>query len=163
MPGHPVPPQLVDRTREDVATIEKLIDEHDVIYLLMDSRESRWLPTLIGAAKEKVRGRWFRHSCFLFISCSVVFRTQLVMNAALGFDSYLVMRHGLPSQQMANNASQPLHGGRLGCYFCNDIVAPMDVSELPSVKGADLARHGHAMLNIKPFLLACPVTVGPYT
>jgi hypothetical protein len=54
MPGHPVPPQLVDRTREDVAKIEKLIDEHDVVYLLMDSRESRWLPTLLGAAKEKV-------------------------------------------------------------------------------------------------------------
>jgi ubiquitin-like modifier-activating enzyme ATG7 len=54
MPGHPIPPQLVESTRNDVKTLEKLFDEHDVIYLLMDSRESRWLPTVLGAAKEKV-------------------------------------------------------------------------------------------------------------
>lgn len=35
--------------------LEELIDSHDVIYLLMDSRESRWLPTVIGASKRKVR------------------------------------------------------------------------------------------------------------
>ena len=42
----------------------------------------------------------------------------MVINAALGFDSYLVMRHGpSPSDHVAR---------RLGCYFCNDIVAPTD-------------------------------------
>lgn len=41
------------------------------------------------------------------------------MNAALGFDSYLVMRHG-PRSSLAT-------GDRLGCYYCNDIVAPADV------------------------------------
>jgi len=41
------------------------------------------------------------------------------MNAALGFDTYLVMRHG---------ARKPSpDGSRLGCYYCNDIVAPADV------------------------------------
>ena len=48
---------------------------------------------------------------------------QLVMNAALGFDTYLVMRHGGPPS--ATTGDTP---ARLGCYFCNDIVAPSDVS-----------------------------------
>lgn len=55
MPGHPIPPSGVEQTKKDVDTLEKLIDEHDVVFLLMDSRESRWLPTVMGAAKGKVR------------------------------------------------------------------------------------------------------------
>ncbi|GAA5928268.1 hypothetical protein JCM10213_005691 [Rhodosporidiobolus nylandii] len=104
MPGHPVPPASVDAVKKDVEQIEQLIDEHDVVYLLMDSRESRWLPTVIGAAKGK-----------------------LVMNVALGFDTYLVMRHGLPlpDGNTAVTPGQP-YTGQLGCYYCNDVVAPMD-------------------------------------
>jgi ubiquitin-like modifier-activating enzyme ATG7 len=55
MPGHPIPPASVDQTREDVKKLEELFDTHDVVFLLMDSRESRWLPTVLGAAKGKVR------------------------------------------------------------------------------------------------------------
>lgn len=95
MPGHPIPPASTEQARKDVETLEKLVDEHDVVFLLMDSRESRWLPTVLGAAKGKI-----------------------VMNAALGFDTFLVMRHGA----RATHAS----GKRLGCYYCNDIVAPAD-------------------------------------
>lgn len=40
--------------------------------------------------------------------------TQLVINAALGFDTYVVMRHGVTG------------GERLGCYFCSDVMAPAD-------------------------------------
>lgn len=54
MPGHPVPPALVDSTKKDIKKLEDLIDGHDVIFLLMDSRESRWLPSVVGAAKGKV-------------------------------------------------------------------------------------------------------------
>ena len=54
MPGHPIPPASVDQAKQDVATLEKLFDEHDVVFLLMDSRESRWLPTVLGTAKGKV-------------------------------------------------------------------------------------------------------------
>ncbi|KAG8932462.1 Autophagy protein 7 [Tulasnella sp. 418] len=97
MPGHPIPPPNIEQTKEDVAQLEKLIDEHDVIFLLMDSRESRWLPTVIGASKGK-----------------------FVINAALGFDSYLVMRHGTRQSLTPSGAT------RLGCYYCNDIVAPAD-------------------------------------
>lgn len=97
MPGHPIPVSSTEQTKKDVALLEKLFDEHDAVFLLMDSRESRWLPTVLGAAKNKI-----------------------VLNAALGFDTYLVMRHGARASASASNSQ------RLGCYYCNDIVAPAD-------------------------------------
>jgi ubiquitin-like modifier-activating enzyme ATG7 len=42
------------------------------------------------------------------------------MTIALGFETFLVMRHGL-SILTHNNE---INGERLGCYFCNDVVAP---------------------------------------
>ncbi|CAR27221.1 ZYRO0C11726p [Zygosaccharomyces rouxii] len=92
MIGHP--PVDDSSAESNFTKLRKLMDEHDVIFLLMDSRETRWLPTVLGNMNNK-----------------------LVMNAALGFDSYLVMRHG--------NYRDSL-GKRLGCYFCNDVVAPKD-------------------------------------
>ena len=54
MPGHPIPASSREQTKEDVKRIEKLVEDHDVLFLLMDSRESRWLPSVLGAAKGKV-------------------------------------------------------------------------------------------------------------
>ena len=45
---------LRSKVRDDVKELEKLIKEHDCVYLLMDTRESRWLPTVIAAAEKKV-------------------------------------------------------------------------------------------------------------
>lgn len=102
MAGHPV---MNDASvRSDFETLQRLVDEHDAIFLLMDTRESRWLPTVMGKAAGKI-----------------------VMNAALGFDSFVVMRHG------AKNIEDPVQ--ELGCYFCNDIVAPADVSIAEPPKG----------------------------
>ena len=70
---------------------------------------------------------------------------QLVINAALGFDTFVVMRHGLkkPKQEAGEPAAAAaainstsagsslfsnIPGHKLGCYFCNDVVAPGDVS-----------------------------------
>ncbi|EAU81046.2 autophagy protein 7 [Coprinopsis cinerea okayama7 len=53
MPGHPVGAGSVEQVKADVAKLEQLIEEHDAVFLLMDSRESRWLPTVIGASKGK--------------------------------------------------------------------------------------------------------------
>uniref|UniRef100_A0A8C2RP61 Ubiquitin-like modifier-activating enzyme ATG7 n=1 Tax=Capra hircus TaxID=9925 RepID=A0A8C2RP61_CAPHI len=123
MPGHPVNFSSVtlEQARRDVEQLEQLIDGHDVIFLLMDTRESRWLPAVIAASKRK-----------------------LVINAALGFDTFVVMRHGLkkprhqgagdlcPSYPMASadllssSLFANIPGYKLGCYFCNDVVAPGD-------------------------------------
>ncbi|XP_069500022.1 ubiquitin-like modifier-activating enzyme ATG7 isoform X2 [Ambystoma mexicanum] len=119
MPGHPVnySEATLEQAQKDVEQLTKLIASHDVIFLLMDTRESRWLPTVMAASQRK-----------------------LVINAALGFDTFVVMRHGLKKlkqesgQSHAPTASDPLSsslfsnipGYKLGCYFCNDVVAPGD-------------------------------------
>ena len=66
---------------------------------------------------------------------------QLVINSALGFDTFLVMRHGVKKPRVAmatgEGAAQlqpcmpkTIAGSDLGCYFCNDVVAPGDVSKI---------------------------------
>ncbi|KAL8923802.1 MAG: hypothetical protein Q9172_002983 [Xanthocarpia lactea] len=93
MAGHPIMDEPT--VRKEYETLTRLIHEHDVIFLLMDTRESRWLPTVMGKAAGKI-----------------------VMNAALGFDSFVVMRHGLSDSTRSEQG--------LGCYFCSDVVAPAD-------------------------------------
>lgn len=147
MAGHPIMDE--EKVRKDYQKLKELIAEHDAIFLLMDTRESRWLPTLMGKAAGK-----------------------LVINAALGFDTWVVMRHGqreitpakrdaegakishayeipspikaaasdpieLPKSRTYSNehkkATKSSQGEELGCYFCTDVVAPAN-----SLKSATL-------------------------
>ncbi|KAL4226515.1 Autophagy protein 7 [Mactra antiquata] len=109
MPGHTITDGAIKQTKDDIETLEKLVSAHDAIFLLLDTRESRWLPTLMAASKQKT-----------------------VICAALGFDTFLVMRHGNQSYTDTGTSnvniplSQPIPGNHLGCYFCNDVVAPGD-------------------------------------
>lgn len=59
MPGHPVnfSEVTMEQACKDVEQLEKLISSHDVVFLLMDTRESRWLPTVIAASQQKVNCR----------------------------------------------------------------------------------------------------------
>lgn len=106
--------------------LDELVQGADAVFLLTDSRESRWLPSLLAATHDK-----------------------LALNAALGFDSWVAMRHGVRSvplhgagaaeavANVASSSSAPpptavvaqalgaaTGDARLGCYFCNDVVAP---------------------------------------
>uniref|UniRef100_A0A673TBC9 Ubiquitin-like modifier-activating enzyme ATG7 n=2 Tax=Suricata suricatta TaxID=37032 RepID=A0A673TBC9_SURSU len=144
MPGHPVNFSSVtlEQARKDVEQLEQLIESHDVVFLLMDTRESRWLPAVIAASKRK-----------------------LVINAALGFDTFVVMRHGLkkPKQQGAGDLCPGHHvapadllgsslfanipGYKLGCYFCNDVVAPGDSTRDRTLdQQCTVSRPGLAMI-----------------
>jgi ubiquitin-like modifier-activating enzyme ATG7 len=131
MPGHSFG-RSIDETEAvqvDVERLHTLIDEADVVFLLTDTRESRWLPTVIALATD----------------------TPMI-NVALGLDSWLVMRHGSASSSRplttkvrtindkndetaialtSKDVIGEMHSlamgqqqGRLGCYFCGDIVAP---------------------------------------
>jgi len=103
MPGHPVSGSTEPEVRAAFEKLRDLVASHDLIFLLMDSRESRWLPSLLAASMPD----------------------KLVVNAALGFDTFLVMRHGVRGEQ--DDVGEGLVAGQcLGCYFCNDVVAPGD-------------------------------------
>lgn len=39
---------------DSVGELEQLISSHDVVFLLTDTRESRWLPTLLTTKHRKV-------------------------------------------------------------------------------------------------------------
>ncbi|XP_032783389.1 ubiquitin-like modifier-activating enzyme ATG7 [Daphnia magna] len=110
MPGHYVTD--AEEIEKDVQLLADAINEHDVVFLLTDTRESRWLPSMLSA-----------------------YLGKLVINAALGFDTYLVMRHGQrepwnPGQVQSEKSKGVMRGAlvgrQLGCYFCNDVVAPGD-------------------------------------
>lgn len=95
MPAHPVHDTEQPQIARDIETLRSLIKNHDVVFLLTDTRESRWLPTLLA----RIEGR-------------------PALTVALGFDTWLVMRHGV---------SEPrVH--RSGCYFCLDSLAPKNTT-----------------------------------
>lgn len=54
MPGHSISESMRAETLENIEKISTLIQSHDVLFLVTDSRESRWLPTLLGAFYGKV-------------------------------------------------------------------------------------------------------------
>ena len=121
-PGHPpldAPGATcaAQRMRDDVATLDGLVRGHDVVLLLTDTRESRWLPTVMAAAHRVP-----------------------AMAVGLGFDSCVVVRHGLPpppqplplpraAEDTAAPQPQPQPpqpsppSPRLSCYFCAGGVA----------------------------------------
>jgi ubiquitin-like modifier-activating enzyme ATG7 len=54
MPGHPVSPGEAAGVLQDCKRLEELVASHDAIFLLTDTRESRWLPTLLCTNENKV-------------------------------------------------------------------------------------------------------------
>ncbi|XP_051224914.1 ubiquitin-like modifier-activating enzyme atg7 [Lolium perenne] len=115
MPGHPVSSVEEEAlVRKNCKDLQELVATHDAVFLLTDTRESRWLPTLLCANENKI-----------------------AITAALGYDSYLAMRHGAGPGTCSEGSSvvvgmtrlspQDVIGRqRLGCYFCNDVISPVD-------------------------------------
>jgi len=102
MPGHTVSEDCQSQLFEDVDKLDTLVRDHDAIFLLLDSREARWLPTLLANVHKK-----------------------LCITIALGFDTFVVMRHGVSPEEHKQVPGYE----RLGCYFCNDVVAPRNSTQ----------------------------------
>lgn len=99
MPGHPAATEeAASEVVNSLQQLDQLVKEHDIIFLITDSRESRWLPTVLSTIHNKI-----------------------CMTVALGFETFLAMRHGLGEEFHDKELNGP---SRLGCYFCNDTVAP---------------------------------------
>lgn len=103
MPGHSIREEDREKTLQDVAKLDELVQTHDAVMLLLDTREARWLPTVMAAAHNKV-----------------VPSKQICFSVALGFDNFIVIRHG----GSPLGYDPKLRGTRPGCYFCNDYLSP---------------------------------------
>lgn len=88
MIAHPVNNENLEKLEYE--KLHELVKKHDIIFIVTDSREARWLPSILGKLENKI-----------------------VLNCALGFDSYVIIRQGTLDNS-------------LGCYFCQDIVTPGD-------------------------------------
>eukprot|EP01156_Anaeramoeba_ignava_P001270 Anaeramoba_ignava/a1306_275.p1 GENE.a1306_275~~a1306_275.p1 ORF type:complete len:749 (+),score=141.98 a1306_275:32-2278(+) len=102
MPGHVVTSREIEATKKSVEEIENLIKDHDVVFLMTDTRESRWLPSMLCA-----------------------YHGKPVIDIALGFANYFVMRHGVPEGE-SDGGVHPKSPMTHACYFCQDVVAPID-------------------------------------
>ena len=50
-----IPESAINQTKADVEKLDELVTSHDAVFLLLDTRESRWLPTVMAASKHKVQ------------------------------------------------------------------------------------------------------------
>jgi ubiquitin-like modifier-activating enzyme ATG7 len=120
VPGHPDSPSKMASVLDDCKHLQTLVAANDAVFLLTDTWESRWLPTVLCASENKI-----------------------AITAVLGCDSYLVMRHGagpgasevtneLTAQIEKMSTEDALGNQRLGCCFCNDAVSLFNVHQIDS-------------------------------
>lgn len=134
-PGHPV--SYCKDLEDTIEKLDLLIAKHDVIFLATDSRESRWLPSLIAKTYQTL--------------------DTICITVAIGFDSYLVIRHGktadeldVINQRMKENTHimNPKIDPNtldLGCYFCNDVQYPSNSTKNATLdKKCTVSRSGIA-------------------
>ncbi|EGT50229.1 hypothetical protein CAEBREN_05797 [Caenorhabditis brenneri] len=104
MPGHTIDKSAEAQLEKDVQKLEQLVMEHDVVYLALDSREARWLPTVLATKHRKI-----------------------AISVAIGFDTFVVIRHGIGSRSdsLSHEAiAESMPYSHLSCYFCSDVTAP---------------------------------------
>jgi molybdopterin/thiamine biosynthesis adenylyltransferase len=89
MPGHPVLAGEESEALRALQSLNALVHSHDVVFAVTDSRESRWLPTLLATTHNKVPALEF-----LFIYPSTNLHTiylsiYLFIHPSISLSSYL--------------------------------------------------------------------------
>jgi ubiquitin-like modifier-activating enzyme ATG7 len=118
MPGHAI--LNMTETKATIVEFIEIVQKYDTLFLLTDSRESRWLPSMLGA-----------------------FYGKKVMTVALGFESFVTIRHGVflcnkdPFEYRIDDTL------RESCYFCQDVIAPTNsMSERTLDQQCTISRPG---------------------
>ncbi|KAJ1605528.1 APG7-like ubiquitin activating enzyme E1 [Cryptosporidium canis] len=103
---------LVNQTRNYIA-------ESDVVMLLTDNKESRWIPTVLTALINRYQSRK---------------RPVLCITVGLGFDSFIVVRNTFTETDDSTS----------GCYFCGDfsINSKNDILGIPIDQQCSVVRMG---------------------
>lgn len=81
----------------------------------------------------------------------------MTFTVALGFDSFVIIRHGYKSLELNKEASkfynnlinvdEEVEGSELGCYFCNDVTAPGNsISDRTLDQQCTISRSGISMI-----------------
>jgi ubiquitin-like modifier-activating enzyme ATG7 len=55
VPGHPDSPSNMASVLDDCKHLQTLVAANDAVFLLTDTWESRWLPTVLCASENKVK------------------------------------------------------------------------------------------------------------
>jgi E1-like protein-activating enzyme Gsa7p/Apg7p len=154
LPGHPAD---LDGLDEKFEKLNNLVDSHDVVFMLTDSRESRWLPSLLVRAKQ---GRE---------------TAPLGLSVALGFDSYLVKLQ-IPNSAcyFCNDINAPSDSTSFRTLDQQCTVTRPGVAAIASCTAVELLAsvvQGSGLLGSSPdqvrgFLgnfQTCPATTEPFT
>lgn len=109
------PEQFLDSVNE----IKSNIIDSDVVMLLTDNKESRWLPTVLVALVNRYYNRK---------------RPILCITVGLGFDSFIVVRNTFTETDYSAS----------GCYFCGDfsINSKNNIFDIPVDQQCSVVRIG---------------------
>jgi ubiquitin-like modifier-activating enzyme ATG7 len=85
MPGHPISGDAEMAALNAASELERLVLEHDAVFLLMDSREARWLPSVLCAAHNKMcfTGMCMRPLCVLVLCAEHNEMSSLLLRLSL--------------------------------------------------------------------------------
>ena len=104
MPGHSCSEKVLEDEFQNLQKLENLVEEYDIVFNVLDSREARYFPTLFSGIYNK-----------------------LCISVGLGYDNFVIVKHGYRNFKellVANTPKDTCFEDDFGCFFCNDYLSP---------------------------------------